>query len=520
MLEEERKYQVDGRFTVPDLAGCLPDGGRVVAREPKYLRATYYDTADLRLARGGASLRYRRGDALPWTVKLPTRTPGTRHEISRAGAPGTVPGELIALVTAYTRGSLLEPGAVVRTTRRAYELRDGADQVLAELDDDTVSVLEGKSVRLRFREIEVEREAGGRKLLDRVDLRLREAGATRGEFLPKHVRALCALHSTGSVGAEALGPAQPAPPAAALPRKPAAADVVRQALRCDIARIFAHDPAVRLRTPLPGGDTPVHQMRVGCRRLRSDLRTFRPLLATEWVDELRADLSWLADALGRARDAEVLRARLRATAASDPLAPLDGASVARIDSELAARHEEALALLDGVLRTDRYRVLLERLVAAAAEPRLETARAQAAARDVLPKLVSRPWSRLRYGADGLSGASHLDPLAPDAHWHEVRIRAKRARYAVEAVAEVIDGPAPHLAAAVAAVQDLLGEHQDAAVAAETWLAIARDDPDDHALAVTAGRLVERERAVVRRMRDRFPGAWRAASRNRLVDWLP
>ena len=28
MLEEERKYQVDDRFTVPDLTACVPDGVR------------------------------------------------------------------------------------------------------------------------------------------------------------------------------------------------------------------------------------------------------------------------------------------------------------------------------------------------------------------------------------------------------------------------------------------------------------------------------------------------------------
>jgi CHAD domain-containing protein len=520
MLEEERKYEVDPRFAVPDLTGCLPEGGQVVAKEPKYLRATYYDTADLRLARNGASLRFRRGDELPWTVKLPTDVPGIRNEISRAGAPGTVPGELIALVLSYTRGALLEPGAVVRTTRRVYDLRDADGRPLAELDDDTVSVLDGKTVRLKFREIEVERHEGGRKLLNRVDERLREAGATVGEFLPKHVRALCALNALSGVSVDALGPPEPAPPAAGLPRGASAGDVVAQAIRADIGRIFAHDPLVRLRTPLPGGDTAVHQMRVGCRRLRSDLRTFRPLLDAHWVDGLRAELGWLAQALGLARDAEVLRARLRESAARDPLAPLDEPAVARIDAELAARHEDALTGLDEVLRSDRYRSLLERLVAAAGTPRLDSARSAQPARDLLPRLVSRPWSRLAHGTDGISGASDLDPLAPDARWHDVRVRAKRARYAVEAVAGVLGGPAEKLARAVAAVQDLLGEHQDAAVAAETWLAVAREDPDDHALAVTAGRLQERERAVVREMRDRFPAAWRHATQRRLVEWLP
>src|SRR5213080_4990431 len=130
MLEEERKYAVDARFGVPDLSGCVPDGGEVVTLAPVRLRATYYDTADRRLARAGASLRYRRGDAAPWTVKLPT-----------------------------------DVAAVLRTTRRSYELRDADGRLLAELDDDSVAVLDGQKVRFKFREIEVERRDGGRRLL-------------------------------------------------------------------------------------------------------------------------------------------------------------------------------------------------------------------------------------------------------------------------------------------------------------------------------------------------------------------
>src|SRR5256885_4349293 len=163
MLEEERKYEVEPRFAVPDLSGCLPSGGQVVAVPPAPLRATYYDTADRRLARAGASLRYRRGDALPWTVKLPTAVAGVRHEISRAGQPATIPADLVALVTVHTRGSALEPAAVLRTTRRVYELRDGDGRLLAEVDDDTVAVLDGQKTRFKFREIEVERREGGRQ---------------------------------------------------------------------------------------------------------------------------------------------------------------------------------------------------------------------------------------------------------------------------------------------------------------------------------------------------------------------
>jgi CHAD domain-containing protein len=389
-----------------------------------------------------------------------------------------------------------------------YELRDRGGSLLVEVDDDTVSVLEGRNVRLKFREIEVERAGSGRKLLDRLDELLREAGAVSGTFTPKHVRAL------GPLGPPEL----PAP--GQLSRRSTAGEVVTRALRSDIGRMLAYDPLVRLREPLPNGDTAVHQMRVGVRRLRTDLKTFRPLLDSAWAKGLREELSWLADALGAARDAEVLRARLRKTAGGDPLSALDDAALARMDADLAARHEEALHELDKALRGDRYRILLDHLIAAARAPKLVSRTASVPATDLLPRLVAKPWRELAYGSDGVSGAGELDPLAPDEEWHAVRIRAKRARYATEAVAEVLGGTAAQLAKAVAEVQTLLGDHQDAAVAAQTWLDVAHADPDDHALAVTAGRLYERERAAIRKARAAFPAAWEAADRRKLTGWLP
>jgi CHAD domain-containing protein len=502
VLEEERKYEVEPRFKLPDLSGHAPKGGRLLPRAPASLRATYYDTADLRLARAGISLRHRRGDDRPWTVKLPTATVGIRQEISRAGPAGTVPAEFVRLLTAYHRGAPLAPAATMRTVRRGYEVLDADQRMLVEIADDTVTVLDGRETVATFREIEVERYNGDRKLLDKVGRTLCGAGAVEGDFRPKHIRAM---------GTAATAPPD-LTPAARLTPKVTAAAAVANALRRDIGQIFGYDPLVRLGEPLPDGDTAVHQMRVATRRLRSDLRTFRPLLDAGWADGLRADLSWLADVLGVARDAEVLRDRLRRTAAADPLAPLDDAAVARIDADLAARHEDALQNLDEALDSARYLELLDRLIDAAAAPRLAPG-ARKPARELLPGLVARPWRKL-------VDAARLSISDPDDVWHAVRIRGKRARYAADGVAAALGGGAGDLAKALGKVQNLLGEHQDAAVAADTWLGIANRDPDDHALAVTAGRLYERERATIVRVREKFPAAWENATRPHLTDWLP
>ncbi|MDG4808291.1 CYTH and CHAD domain-containing protein [Micromonospora sp. WMMD1120] len=506
MIEEEQKYEVDDAFVLPDLAGTAPAGGRVRALPPVTLVARYLDTVDLRLARAGASLRHRKGDELPWTVKLPTGTPGVRHEVSRPGPKGRPPPELVELVTVLHRGAPLGPVAVVRTVRHGYEVCDRAGTVLAEVMDDRVTVLDDADlVTDTFREVEVELKAGDRKLLDRVGAVLRGAGARQGSFTPKHVRALGA---TAQAEPDLVAPA-------GLGDEPSAGDVVTEAIRKETGRLLTHDPLVRMRAPGDGGDTGVHQMRVACRRLRSDLRTFKPLLRKTWSGPLRTELRWLAGVLGAARDAEVLRARLRRTADADPLSPLDRGAVRRLDEVLAGRQRTALAAIDEALRSARYVALVDALVLAARAPRL-TGRAAAPATEALPALVARPWRRLT-GPEGVDG---LDARSPDDRWHAVRKDGKQARYAVTAVAPTVGKRARRLSRALARVQDVLGEHQDAAVAAETWLEIAAERPDDHDLAVTAGRLAERERESVRRMRALFPAAWHRATRPRRTGWLP
>ncbi|MFB9234245.1 CHAD domain-containing protein [Plantactinospora siamensis] len=508
MLEEERKYEVDPGFVLPDLIASLPKHSRVLEHPPATLTATYFDTPDLRLARAGVSLRHRQGDERPWTVKLPTGTTGVRHEISRAGRRGSPPADLVALVTAYSRGAGLEPAAVVRTVRRAYDVLD-AGRLLAEIADDAVEVLHGKRVTATFRELEVERKSDDRELLDRLEPALVAAGARAGSFVPKHVRAL---------GPAAAGPPDLVP-AGDLPAKPTAGDVAVAAIRRDVARILEHDPLVRLGEPLPDGDTPVHQMRVGCRRLRSDLRTFGPLLAGGFADPLRDELKWIAGVLGEARDAEVQRERLRLTAAADPVSPLDTAAVDRLDALLAARQERALAAVAEALGSARYRALVGALVDATREPRLTAAAARKAA-DVLPGLVAKPWRRLAGGGGDRIAPQQLGALDPDERWHAVRIEGKKARYALDAVAPVLGGGPRRLAKALSRVQSLLGEHQDAHVAAQTWLELAAELPHDHAVAVTAGRLFERERAAIRAARAEFPEAWQRADEQGRTGWLP
>lgn len=301
-----------------------------------------------------------------------------------------------------------------------------------------------------------------------------------------------------------LLPPEPAPPA--LGPRATAADAVRAAIAAGVGRMVAHNPGVRL------GDDPedVHQARVGTRRLRSDLRTFRPLLDPEWVAGLRAEAGWLAGLLGAVRDAEVLTERLRRQSVQLPKEDVEG--IGGLLGHLADDREAGRARLLEEMNGPRYVELLDRLVAAAAPVFAEDVVAEQPAAEALPALVRRPWRRLRNAVRAL-------PAEPaDEELHAVRILAKHCRYAAEAAAPVMGKRASAFASVVAGLQTVLGDHQDACVA-EQWLrqhVVGTTGPEE---AMLLGQLIGLQRAEAAARRAAWPAAWRKASQRRLRGWL-
>lgn len=493
--EDELKFTVHALFALPDLVDAERGVVSVQARPAQTLRATYYDAPDLRLAREGITLRHRSGEGSPvWTLKLPAggaTGPGlSRDEINVTGPGREVPAELRNLLVAWLRGAPLNPVATLRTARTILLLLGDAGEELAEVVDDSVSVLEGRRVLERFREVEVELTGLGAQARDALRQRLVAAGASDADPLPKVVRAL---------GPRAAAPGE-VPVAAPVRSSDPASALVTAAVRASVRRLLLADIGVRRQE-----EDAVHQMRVACRRLRSDLKTFRPLVEPLWGEALRAELKWLADSLGDARDLEVLRERLREVVDREPTLPYDPAAFSRLDDVLARRETTALAAAADALGSDRYLRLIDVLVDAAREPALSPAASQRCSK-VLPPLVRRAWESMA------KRASKLDPDDPDDAWHEARIKAKQARYAAEAVSDVLGRPAARLSSAAKSVQEVLGVHQDGAIAAETLVGLAQEKSDDGPLCFVAGRLAEWNRGDVARSRREFPPVWKKSVR--------
>jgi CHAD domain-containing protein len=99
----------------------------------------------------------------------------------------------------------------------------------------------------------------------------------------------------------------------------------------------------------------------------------------------------------------------------------------------------------------------------------------------------------------------------------VRIRAKRLRYASEAVAPAVGKPATGLARSAADLQGVLGDFHDAIVA-EAWLRTGTEGASP-AQALAAGQLVARERDDAAQCRASWTHAWRRLNHKKRRAWL-
>ena len=196
-LETELKFEVGPDFALPDLGG-LANGSAVTGPEVRLLAASYFDTADLRLAAAGITLRRRTGGAdAGWHLKLPAGA-DTRRElrVPLGDANTGVPPQLASLVSGWLRDEPLQVVAVLET-RRTVRYLTAAGETLAEVADDLVT---GRvpgppyawAEPVVWREIEVELVAGGPQILAAANSRLTAAGATPSSSASKLSRLLAA----------------------------------------------------------------------------------------------------------------------------------------------------------------------------------------------------------------------------------------------------------------------------------------------------------------------------------------
>lgn len=441
-------------------------GMRRWAARREHLATTYYDTPDFALAREGVALRVRRNGARDvQTLKaegLAAAGLHARAELEWPLAPGGALDLAVLDETPYrklfARKRVRERLAPVFTTEfdRAARMVAFADGTAAEL------ALDRGEIR-----------AGGRAApISEAEIELKAGDAHRLFALARAVARDVPVrlgHASKAERGYALASGAPAAPrkSRAVPLDgplSAGAALRRIAFGC-IAQMQANEDGL-----LAGKDPEyLHQFRVGLRRLRSCLGLAGLALGKPGVAAVTAEARWLQNALGPARDWDVL-----ATETLAALARSVGADAAlrgfraRCVPIRRAHGEAARA----ALRTERYTALVLALGEQFAHDDLAGfVRAMPAGGAAAPAIdLAAPLPEFaRFALDRLDrrlrkrGAGV--PKAAPAARHEVRIAAKKLRYAAEFFAAPYPGKrvAPYLSA-LEGLQDVLGGLNDAVVA--------------------------------------------------------
>jgi CHAD domain-containing protein len=200
----------------------------------------------------------------------------------------------------------------------------------------------------------------------------------------------------------------------------------------------------------------IHGARVACRRLRSLLKTFGPLLDSERVRSCRTDLRNFAGSLGAVREADV-RAQLLLEVASG-LARPGSQGPARLAACLEESRRVERERLAAQVAMPEWAALTAAITARARDPKL--ARPVAADLDTVLKLVRKTWRKAL-------GQAGRNPCTP-AELHELRLALKHCRYATEPFRELESDATRGLLRRLRKAQDDLGRYRDVVLAGE-WL---------------------------------------------------
>jgi CHAD domain-containing protein len=465
----------------------------------------YLDTDDRRFQRAGYALRVRRVgrarigseatlkglDASP----ADGNGPRIRREVSQTLeqadplSVATVSGPVGERVRAVAGTKRLLKLFEVRTRRRVFAVELGGESAAeVALDETAITPADG----------------GPPARLRRVEIEVPEAAAAAFEPLVDGLRSACKLQpallskfEAGLLSAGLSAPPHEAFGSTAIEPEMTIGEVATAVVRRHFGVLRAKEPGTRL-----GDDIEeLHDMRVASRRLRAALSLFAEALPDS-VLKAGDDLRWIGGVLGAVRDVDVQLEQLDGWIAE--ASPEDRDALAALRSLLDEHRNEARAALLEALDSRRYEAFVTRFARAlrARAPRRGAAFTRPA-RSVAPDLIEGRFRPVRKGGKKITVAS------PAAEYHRLRIRCKRLRYALEFLADLYPGSTRPLVRRLVALQDVLGLHQDAAVAIDRLRQLATERggalPPETVFAM--GEVAGRYRESMKALEQEFPAVF-------------
>lgn len=474
------------------------------------LVTTYFDTERRRLHEQGVSLRIRQmGSASEQTLKriLPDEATIRRVEWTIATAQGRpdvslFPKRARALVSRLRKDEPLEAVAVTRIERATCQVRHRASLVAVAIDG---GAIEAGSRAWPIQEVELELIEGQPSDLFHLALELPLGADLMWSTCSKADQAFALADDTAPRMARISSPV--------LRQEGDVASGFRAIVWNCLNHVLANYPMVASQ----GDPHALHRCRVAIRRLHTALSIFGKLVDDLEAREFRAELKAVATGLGRARDLEVMLARLRLAAAAMEMEAgdlLDHVCELRI-----AAMRDAGRLLTG----EPFQRLLFRLALWLECGEWLRAEDGAVARRRFKPVAAAILSERRRAL--LKKARDFLHLSSQER-HQVRIAAKKMRYASDFLASLWPGDKAEqwqrqFSKALTRLQNDLGDLNDLNVAAASQgtlfadldaITAARLEADLHALlaaqAPSAKKLLKRANASLDRI-ESLPIWWQA-----------
>ncbi|MFI4909989.1 MAG: CHAD domain-containing protein [Steroidobacterales bacterium] len=477
--------EVEWQLTAPDLAVVRRwlEQHSVLGEltiEPlpsQQLRDRYLDTEDWRVFRAGFALRLREkgaeAEATLKSLRSARDDVADRRELTEA-LPESRPQALAH--ASGPVGSRVCDVAGVKPLRTLFEVRTARQRFAVRTGNPAVDVGEVALDEARF-----SRGKGRRRpmLLTRVELEVIGPDSAPLERLAQQLRSECSLcpatenkfavglRSASLAPPRVAGPdREPAPPPAVIHASTRAGDFAAEVLRRLVLEWQANEPPARLGE----GPEALHKLRVTARRMQTVLNLFRSCLPAG-LRRSQPTLKGLLDALGVVRDADI---RLEAAnsfrrglpegdrAGLDPL-------LQHLQSERTRARTIMLRALDAKRTRDWLDTLPDQLTRAPLPTASVSAR-NAPALAVVPDLIDQRYRKLRKSARRLTRKSSIP------EFHQVRVRAKKLRYALEVIAPTYGKPAEKMLAALHKLQSKLGTQHDADVISRYLTQLASRPP--------------------------------------------
>ena len=462
----------------------------VATATPKTLEAIYFETpgGDLRKAR--LMLRVR-GDGTRYvmTLKSDGATPFERGEWERE-VPGKEPDlSLLADTPHWEVLSRIDPRDLLprldtKIVRHSTLIMHKRTKIEVTYDE---GELRARERRLPVREYELELVSGRRDEMFRFVRSLPRDGTLRLGLISKGERGF--LLADGKWGMPVKGA-----PVILSPDMSAASAFAAIVHAC-LHQFALNQPAFANGQEVEA----VHQSRVALRRLRAAKSIFNTIIRDRENDRLSAEISWIGELLGRARDLDVLQTEtVRPAFEKEP----DAAGFRALHDCIEAERLQAHAALKEALASQRMADLILDLTLWVEDGPWRRARTSEIM-DLRNGPV-RDYARLELNrrADKFaSKAKRLEQLSP-IQQHDERIRAKKLRYGVQFFESLAAGhkqerQARRFIKALEEVQTALGLIQDAETrsafltkSAEKW---AHNSSGDAAMLLfAAGRIAALE----------------------------